>query len=296
MSKVHRFVSNDFTVRAACVDATEVVRKMQTLQDTYPIATVAVGRAMVGAILMASHLKQDQEVGVLLKGNGPLKSVYAEASFEGKVRGYTPHPHYQPANYSSLSTAEGIGHGTLTVVRHLPFQRLPHQGTVEIQTGEIGDDIAFYLSQSQQIRSVISLGVYLDTYGKVLSAGGVLLEVMPGVETEILQKIENNAKKASQPISKELLAGHKPVDIIQPYFEGIPYTELDHDYQLEFYCPCTVDRVLGALVVLGVDELQDMVNKNEPADVTCQMCGKPYRVDVQKLDEIKNKLIRESLH
>src|SRR5205085_1060213 len=98
--RVHRFVSNDFTVRAAAVDATHVVREMQQLQATEPLATVAVGRAMIGALLMASQLKNDQQVGIYIRGNGALKAVYAEAHFEGQVRGYTPMPGYQPPNYN----------------------------------------------------------------------------------------------------------------------------------------------------------------------------------------------------
>src|SRR4051812_11976804 len=97
--RVHRFITNDFTVRAAAVDATEVVREMQQLHNSQPLPTVAVGRAMVGALLMASQLKEGQQVGLYIRGNGGLAAVYAEAQFEGHVRGYTPVSHFQPADY-----------------------------------------------------------------------------------------------------------------------------------------------------------------------------------------------------
>lgn len=296
MKRVHRFVSNDFTIRAASVDATDVVKAMQSIQGTMPIPTVAVGKAMVGALLMASQFKADQSLGVYFKGDGPLLGVYADASFEGKVRGYTPQHQYQPKEYKSLSTAEAIGRGTLTVVRHLPFQKQPHSGTVEIQTGEIGDDIAYYLDQSQQIRSIISLGVYLDPYGRVLSAGGIMIEVMPGVEDEVVNKLESNAKKINVNVSKSLHEGKHPVELVIPFMEGIPFTELDHNYPLEFFCPCTEERVIDSLVILGEEDLQDMIQKNEPAEVMCQMCGKPYQIGIDKLAEVKNKLRKESLH
>lgn len=295
--RVHRFVSNDFTVRAAAVDATEVVKEMQRLQDTYPLSTVAVGRTMIGAILMASQLKPGQQVGILIRTNGAIVSVYAEANYEGQVRGYTPIPHYEPPNYDKgLSIKEAIGRGTLTVVRDQPFQKQPFQGTVELVSGEIGDDIAYYLHQSQQIRSIVSLGVYLDTFGKVLHAGGVIVEVMPGVEDEVVEKIQKNADKIKGGISEALMAGKSPVDLVAPYLEGIPFTELEHNHKLEYHCPCTKDRVIRALETLGIEELQDMVDKNEIGEVTCQVCGRPYKISVEEIKELKEKLYRNSLN
>src|SRR6185312_2289727 len=182
MMKVHRYVTNDFTVRVAAVDATEVVSEMQAISGAYPLATIGVGRAMIAALLMASQLKDKQEVGILLKGNGPLGSLYAHATYEGQVRGYCPHPQFQaPDPQDALNLKKALGFGHLTVTRQQPFQKQPHHGTVEMVSGEVGDDIAHYLHQSHQIRSLVSVGVYLDVYGKVKAAGGVLLEVMPGV-------------------------------------------------------------------------------------------------------------------
>lgn len=295
--RVHRFVSKDLTVRIAAVNATEVVKHMQNLQNTYPLATVAVGRGMVGALLMASQLKDGQLVGLLFRGNGPLQSVYAEASYEGHVRGYTPNPRYQPDNYDNgLSVAEAVGQGTLSVSRHQPFQKQPFHGTVEIVSGEIGQDIAHYLHQSHQIRSLVSLGVYLDSDGKVQSAGGVLIEVMPGVEEELVEKIQNNYESKKPNISKMLLDGAQPVDLVAPFMDGIPFESLDHKHDIEYFCPCTKERVVRALETLGVEELQDMIDKNENADVTCQICGRPYTVSVIEIQQIKDQMQRETLH
>ncbi len=295
--RVHRFVSNDFTVRIAAVDATSVVKEMQTLQDTYPLPTVAVGRAMVGALLLASHLKEGQQVGLLFRGSGSMGNIYAEANFNGQVRGYTPHAHYAPADYSGgLSLKDHIGQGTLVVSRHLPFQKQPHHGTVAMDSGEIGEDIAHYLSQSHQIRSLVSLGVYLDTYGKVRAAGGVIIEVMPGVEEEIVNRIQKNAEAAKVQVSKMLLDGAQPIDLVKPYMDGIAFTELDHDYNIEYYCPCTKDRVVRALETFGIEELQDMIDKKEVADVTCQMCGRGYEVSVEEIQEVKDRLHKATLH
>lgn len=299
--RVHRFVSNDFTVRIAAVDATAVVREMQSIQGTKPLPTVAVGRAMVGALLMASHFKKGQQIGLLFKGNGALASVYAEASFEGQVRGYTPMGQYHPVKYhSSLNLHEAMGTGFLSVTRHLPFQKQPHHGTVEMVSGEIGDDIAHYLHQSQQIRSIVALGVYLDVYGRVKSAGGVIIEVMPGVEEEIVEQLQANAellkKNTSLSISERILQGAQPQEIVNPYLNGIPFTELDHDYPITYFCPCNRERVERALEVMGISELEDMIKKEEPAEIICQICGRPYSLSVSEIEEIRAKLIRGTMH
>ncbi|HWU43105.1 MAG TPA: Hsp33 family molecular chaperone HslO [Bdellovibrio sp.] len=295
--RVHRFVSKDLTLRMAAVDATEVVRHMQELQKTAPLPTVAVGRSMVGALLMAAQLKDGQQVGLLFKGSGPLQSIYAEASYNGQVRGYTPNPHYQPHNYDKgLSLKDAMGIGLLTVARHQPFQKQPFHGTVEMVSGEIGQDIAHYLHQSHQIRSVVSLGVYLDSNGQVEKAGGVLIEVMPGVDEAVVDLIQKNYDTKQPNISTMLKQGATAADLIKPFMEGIEFEELDHPQTIEYFCPCTQDRVIRALEALGEEELQDMINKGEEVHVTCQVCGRPYHLSVSDVKKLKDHVHRESMN
>jgi len=297
MSRVQKFVSNDLTLRIAAVDATEAVREMQFIQNAMPLASVGVGRSMVAALLMASNLKEGQRVGLLLKGNGPLASIFAEANYEGQVRGYCACADYQAPNEKDiLNLGKALGNGTLSVTRHQPFQRQPFHGTVEMVSGEVGDDVAQYLAQSQQIRSVVSLGVYLDSYGKVQAAGGVLIEVMPGVEEEVVSKVEANALKYKVNISKQLHEGVDLRKIIDPYLEGIPYTQIPHDHEIQYFCPCTSDRVTGALTILGEDELQDMIDEKKDADITCQICGRNYVVTIEDLVKIKESVRKNALH
>jgi len=297
MARIHRFVTNDFTVRIAAVDATHAVAEMQQIQDSYPLATLGVGRAMVGALLLASHLKEGQQVGLLFKGNGPLGSVFAEADFEGKVRGYCPNPHYlAPVKEDALSLGKALGFGLLNVTRHQPFQRQPFHGTVEMESGEVGDDIAHYLHQSHQIRSLVNLGVYLDTYGRVKAAGGLLIEVMPGVEEEIVEKIQANADQVKGNISKMILDGARPADLIAPYLTGLPHTQIPHDHEVQYFCPCTVDRVMRALGTLGQTDLQEMIDSQEDAKIQCQVCGRSYQVGKAELEDLKEALRKSSMH
>jgi molecular chaperone Hsp33 len=297
MSKIHRFSSNDFTVRMAAIDATDVVAEAQALQKLFPVAAMGVGKAMVGAILMASQLREKQQIGLLFRGNGSLKSIYAEASYEGQVRAFTPNPQFEPPDYKSPTLLkEALGHGTLSVVRHQPFQKSPFHGTVELVSGEIGDDIAHYLHQSHQVRSVVALGIFLDEYGKVKKAGGVIIEVMPGVEESLVELIQQNADDFKPSVSKILLAGGTAYDLVLPYMTGIDFTELDHDIHAKYFCPCTRERVATALEVLGEADLQDMVDKQEEPEITCQMCGKPYKFSQNEIEEVRDKVRKNSMH
>ncbi len=294
---VQRFISTDLTLRAAIVDSTEVVRAMQELQKSYPLPTVAVGRAMTGALLMAAQLKSGQSVGVHIRGNGALGTIYAESAFEGQVRGFTHNPQYQPPNYDEgLSLKKAIGNGLLTVTRHLPFQKEPHTGTVDLVSGEVGDDLAHYLLQSHQVRSMVALGVSVNTQGQVETAGGLLLEVMPGVEDEIVNLVYKNQQEARSDVSQLLKEGRSLLEILEPLLKGIPFTDLDHPYPVQYSCPCDKDRVLRAIEILGVGDLSEMVQEGEIVPVTCQMCGKPYDVTVEELKDIRDRVHRNSLN
>ncbi|MFN7728363.1 MAG: Hsp33 family molecular chaperone HslO, partial [Bdellovibrio sp.] len=240
---------------------------------------------------------EGQEVGLLFKGNGPIGTIYAEASFDGSVRGYCPNPGYQaPDQADVLNLSKAMGFGTLTVARHQPFQRQPFNGTVEMVSGEIGDDLAHYLHQSHQIRSIVSVGVYLDTFGQVKSAAGVIIEVMPGVEDEVIDKIQKNIETHQVSVSKTILNGGTPEDLVTPYLEGIPFTRLSHDYPMRYFCPCTIDRVKRALTTLGVNGLQEMVDENKPSDITCEVCGRKYQVSIEELSELRDQLRKSQMH
>ncbi|MCM2281362.1 MAG: Hsp33 family molecular chaperone HslO [Bdellovibrionaceae bacterium] len=294
--RVHKFLSEDLTVRAAGVVATNIIEEMRSLQHTYPIATVAVGRAVVGALLMASHLKHGQELSLYFQGNGPLGTLFAEASYEGLTRGYASNPSLQvQMSGDAIRTGPAIGIGLLTVTHHLPFGDQPHRGTVIIRTGEIGDDIAFYLEQSHQIPSVVSLGVHVDSYGRVLAAGGVLIELMPGHSEETLNKIENRARQAPS-ISKRILDGATPADLVNDFLGDLKLLPLEHDYPIKYQCRCSQERVIRSLGLLGLAEVDSMLAEKKPVDAVCEFCGRKYEVSLAELEALRSEVYKESLN
>lgn len=295
-ARVHKFLTSDLTVRAASVVATRVVDEMRSIQNSYPLATVAVGRSMVGALLMASHLKTNQELSLYFQGNGPLGRVFAEANYEGHVRGYCNNPKLQaPIEGGQIQIGPAIGIGLLTVTHHLPTGDEPHRGTVIIRTGEIGDDIAFYLQQSHQIPSVVALGVHLSPYGVVEAAGGVLIELMPGHDEATIAKIEARVRQAPS-ISKRILEGASAEDLIKDYLGDFELMELDHPYPIQYQCRCSYERVMRSMILLGAEDLDELIKEKKPVDVACEFCGRHYQVLEDDLQKIRQDAYRGSLN
>lgn len=290
MEKVHKFIAKDLSFRVSIVVGTNAVREMQAIQRAAPLATLAVGRTMMAAAMMASQLKNEQMVSVYFRGNGPLEMVFAEANHEGEVRGYTPQPQ-AVAN----SVGEGLGIGLMSVVNSHPQQRSPHRGTVEIKTGEIGDDVAYYLYQSLQTRSIVTLGVKLNQQGGVEGAGGVLVEMMPGPSEEVISKLEENFKHRAS-VSELIADGGGIQEIVDSYFKGLPVEEMPHDFELTYKCRCTREKLGNALALLGPHEVQKMIDEDESAKARCEFCGRHYEIEVSELEILLEKLKTPSTH
>lgn len=284
--KIQKMISNELSFRAAVVVGTDVVREMQSIQNTYPLATMAVGRSMMAASLMASNLKADQLVSIYFRGNGPLEMFFAEADHEGHVRGYTTQPHLQSTD---LRVGPAIGQGLLTVVHSHPQQKAPQRGTVSIQTGEVGDDVAFYLFQSHQVKSLLSLGVMVNSYGVVQGAGGVLIELLPGHAEETVTKLEKNFKDAGS-ISEMIAGGGGVPEIIATYLKDLPVHEMAHPHELTYHCRCSKERLGNALALLGHMEVEGMIQENKGAEARCEFCGRKYIIEIDELKMLLEKL------
>lgn len=284
--KIEKLISKELSFRAAVVVASDVVREMQSIQNTYPLATMAVGRSMIAAALMASNLKTHQLVSLYFRGNGPMEMFFAEADHEGNVRGYTPQPQLQGPD---LRVGPAIGQGLLTVVHSHPQQKAPQRGTVAIQTGEVGDDVAFYLFQSHQIKSLLSLGVMVNSYGMVQSAAGILIELLPGYADTTVQTLEKNFKEASS-ISEMVAEGAGVPEIVATYLKGLPVHQLEHPHSLTYRCRCSKERLGNALALLGHLEVEGMIQENKAAEARCEFCGRKYILEIEELQMLLEKL------
>ena len=286
MQRVHRFYSDNLFIRATAVISTDPVREMCTLQKAGPLASMALGRAVTGALLMAAQLRDNQVVGLHFRGNGPLGSLYAEASYEGECRGWCDEPGAQvPLRDGRIDVAAGLGIGLLNVIRSQPFEKAPHVGTVELVSSEIGDDIAYYLQQSHQIPSVVALGVILGESGAVEVSGGVLIELMPGADDGVISRLEKSVAEA-RPLTSLLKEQRSPVELLSNYSGSIIMNQAEHPFEIKYSCRCTSDRVQRSITMLGRDEVANMVAEGKDANVRCEFCGRTYTLTLMKLKEI----------
>ncbi|MCB0394577.1 MAG: Hsp33 family molecular chaperone HslO [Bdellovibrionales bacterium] len=292
---IKKYLSDDGFLRASVVIGTTLVETMRTTLQSYPIATVAGGRTLLASGLMASHLK-DGNVGIQFKGNGPLGTVYAETQASGAARAYVANPGVDlPTVNGQWDISTGIGRGILEVLRSTPFQTSNQVGKVEIQTGQVGEDVAFYLQQSQQIPAMINLSVEVGTYSEVIGAGGVLIELMPGHGSALIDQLERNVR-TSPAISHLIQAGAEESDLLAPYLRGIPFKPLDMEFSLRYECRCTRDKVMDSLTFLSPETLDEMIKEKKNAEVRCEFCGKVYEVEIDELQEAKSRSYKKSLN
>lgn len=293
---VKKFLSQSGTVRVSVLVAKHLLAELQSVHPHMsPVASVALSRTVISACLLGAQAK-DGKTGLHFQGNGPLGEIFVEASFEGKVRGYVANPQVNLAlKNGKLDVSAAIGVGLLNVVRSLPYQKQAFNGTVIIKTGEIGADIAFYLQQSHQIPSVVAVGEHINEYGLLTTAGGIIVELMPGHTEEEVKVLEKNVA-AARSLSAMLQAGATEAEIADEYLRGIVMSELEHPYSLSYSCTCSQDKVDRSLLFLEAGEILDMIQSQKPAEVKCEFCSREYQVSVDRLSEIYQELKKKAMH
>ncbi len=273
-------------VRVSVAITTDIVKEMVEIQDPYPLATLGLGRLITGTYLLAAQLKEGFYISVRFQGDGPLGELYAECHPNGKGRAYCQNPEADlPLKNGQLDLAGAIGPGKIVVSRGQPYQKQPHTSIVPITTGEIASDLTHYLRQSNQTLSVIALSTSLSPEERVTHAGGVLVELMPETPEAVIQTIEKKVEEAV-PLSTLLSQGISPEEIAKKYSHSSRLISKEEPLNLNFFCPCTLERVHRTLLMLGRASLSEMILKGEPVNVTCEFCGRKYTVDVESLRDL----------
>ncbi|MCC6277940.1 MAG: Hsp33 family molecular chaperone HslO [Oligoflexia bacterium] len=286
--KIEKFLSADGTVMAASVVATDLINEARVIHGCSPVATAALGRALIGAGLMGSFIKNEGRVAFYFKGDGPLGQLFAEGNSEGHVRGFVSNPQIElPPKNGKLDVGGAVGRGILSVAHSLPTEKQPYTGSVQIQTGEIAEDIAFYLFQSQQIPSIVALGVFVEANRHVSHAGGVIVQVMPGAKEETLTHLENSVKKM-KPVTEVLRNGGSAADLALDLLEDLTLRKLDYDKSLVYKCTCSGMKVERSLMLMGETHIKALIKDRVPAEVSCDFCGRKYSVDQETLKALLN--------
>ena len=286
-----RATALDGLVRAFAIDSTRVVNDLRERQGTDPAVTAALGRLATGALMFGAMLKEeDQLVTVRVKGDGPAGTLLASANGQGGVRGLVtnPRPDIEQVRGEKLNVSGAVGsNGFLTVTRDLGMGQ-PYVSTVELVSGEIGEDLANYFVQSEQVPSAVGIGVFVRPAGDVEAAGGYLVQLLPGVKERDAAEIEHLVRAMPHPTTM-LRNGETPEEILSRIFPS--YDLLDRR-PVRFHCPCSLERVETALRLLGDDALDEMLEDVETkghAEVVCQFCGEVYLLAGPALEALKRR-------
>ncbi|MBM4385791.1 MAG: Hsp33 family molecular chaperone HslO [Deltaproteobacteria bacterium] len=276
-----RTLSEDGSVSVRALVGSDLVREAARRHETSPVATAALGRALLGAVLIASQGKDAETVEMRFRARGPLGHVVAIADDTGRARGYVANPGLDlPLRGGRLDISHAIGLGELAVVRFRPGWREPYTGIVPIVSGEIAEDIALYLTESEQTPSAVALGVWHEPDGAPAAAGGFLVQSLPGANDEVVKRIEQNVQRLPA-ISRLVHDGAGAADLVALLLDGVGRRDLESSAP-QFYCACDEDRVLRAAAMLGRRDLEDAMAKREQLEVRCVFCAEKYAVDPER--------------
>jgi molecular chaperone Hsp33 len=281
-------------IRAVAAITTNLTETARLRHRLSAVSTDALGRAMTAGLLLTSGMKTKfARVNIRIKGNGPIGGLMVDAGVDGTVRGYINHPHVEvPLNAAGkLDVGGAIGNeGFVYVFRDLGYGR-PYSSTVELISGEVGDDVAHYLYSSEQTPSALVLGVSMNSQS-VQSAGGMLIQVLPkAAQDESLVTLLEARVSGLQGFTPLLRSGKDLPEILAELLGDLGLTIFPEERELKFECPCSEQRMLGALKLLGVDELQDMIATDQGAEATCDFCGEVYHVSEERLSELVGELV-----
>jgi molecular chaperone Hsp33 len=231
---------------------------------------------------MGALLKTGQRVALRFEGNGPIQKVLVEAESNGEVRGRAGVPDLDlPLRNGSFDVAGALGNaGLLTVTKDLGLKE-PYQGTVILHSSEIGEDLAYYLTESEQIPSAVGLGVYLKEDGSIGASGGFLVQALPPHDEEEIERVMQQIG-ALPPISELMHNGESPEQLLARLFSDIPYDTLEKR-AIAFKCSCSKEKIEKVLLTLGREEIQKLLNEQGGAEVTCEFCQERYHLDHEEL-------------
>lgn len=271
-----RGMSMDGMVKVVAIRSTELVRRGAQIHGTTPNATAAFGRALTAASMMGNMQKADNgSMTLQIKGDGPIGSIVCVSDPVGNVRGYVYEPKVPLTEKypGKLDVGSTVGNGTLTVIRDLQMKE-PYVGSIQLVSGEIGDDVTAYFAQSEQTPTACALGVLVDRDMSVKVAGGYLIQLLPGATDETIDIVEKGIQRAGA-VTTMLEQGMTPEDILGQVCGdlGVVFMETT---EVCYKCYCDRDRVTAALISLGKKELAEIAEEGKTFPVECQFCDEVY--------------------
>ncbi|MBE5964393.1 MAG: Hsp33 family molecular chaperone HslO [Lachnospira sp.] len=274
-------------IRAFAATTREITEHARAIHNTSPVATAALGRLLAAGAMMGVMMKGDKDLLTLqIRGDGPIEGIIVTADNKANVKGYVFNPNVIiPANEKGkLDVRAAVGNGILNVIRDVGLKE-PYVGQTVLVSGEIAEDITYYYATSEQTPSSVGLGVLMNRDNTVKQSGGFIIQLMPNVTDEIIDQLEKRITEINS-VTQMLEKGMSPEDILE-YILGDMELEITDKIPTKFYCNCTKERVEKAIISIGRDDIQEMIDEDKPIEVNCHFCNTAYNFSV---DELKGML------
>ena len=284
MGEIIRAVTDEGTAKISVITARDAVERARQIHSLRPTGTAAMGRALCGAAMMGEWMKEDEaELSLRLNGGGPLGTVLAISDSQGNVRGYVENPEVDlPVRESDGKLDVGgavVKNGLLTVSRDIGL-REPYTGSTELVSGEIGEDLAAYLTESEQLGAACGLGVLVDTDCTVRAAGGFIVQLLPFAPDETVARLEENIFMMDQLTT--ILAEDGAEEVIAQVLRGLPWHYTGR-HPMEYRCFCSREKVVGALQTLSDADLDELTRDGKTVEVTCRFCDAVYEIAPEEI-------------
>ncbi|MEJ6400189.1 Hsp33 family molecular chaperone HslO [Nicoliella lavandulae] len=289
MQKDHlvKSITKDGKFRAYAIDATGVVAEAQQRQDTWSASSAALGRTLVGSLLLsASVLKGKETMTVKINGGGPIGAMIVDADANGNVKGYIqkPHVHLPLNDHHKIDVGKAVGvNGFMQVMKSMGGDE-PYTSNVPLASGEIGDDFTYYLAQSEQIPSAVGVSVFVNEDNTIKVAGGYLIQTLPDATDEDISKLEKRLKEVPM-VSELLLSEQTPKDILNLIF-GEDNLDYLTDTPVKFTCTCSKKGFAKALSKIDPKEIKKIIDEDHKAELVCHFCGARYNYNEDELKSI----------
>jgi len=293
--RIIRAVTCDGAIKILAMTARETVEEARKLHDLTPLTSAALGRTLIATSLLGNDLKgEDNSITVRIDADGPIGSIVAVSDSAGYVRGYCKNPHVDlPIREADrkIDVSGGVGaNGTLSIIKDLGMKE-PYIGQTELVSGEIAEDITAYLATSEQIPSVCALGVLVERDWTIRAAGGYIIQLLPGVFDDEIDRLEECMKKA-RAVTECLDEGMSLEQMLETTLEGFEIEVLD-EAEVGYRCTCSRERTRGVIMSIGAEELKTIVEEDGKAEVACQFCDNKFLFNKEELnsmiEEIENK-------
>lgn len=287
-----RGTSTDGSIRFLCCTTINLVEEARTIHGTYPVTTAALGRMLTAGSMMGTMLKSENDKLTLqINGRGPAGNIIVVSDISGNVKGYIGNPYVDlPLNeIGKLDVGGAVGkNGTLSVIKDLGLKE-PYIGQVPIVNGEIAEDIASYFASSEQIPTVVALGVRISRDGTVDSSGGFIVQIMPGADEDTIDLLEQNARSIKS--ITDIIPVNGAEGLIEEIMKGIEYTVHDKK-EISYTCDCNRDRLEKALISIGAKDINEIIAEQGEAELICHFCNKKYLFNKDELKDILKKAMQ----